>query len=156
MSAPAVRPAGIDDVAGIRAVIASTGLFPPHLIDAMIAPALAGAAADDLWFVADDGAVAGVAFCQPERMTTGTWNALLLAVAAPKQGRGVGAQLMATLETTVAARGAHLLLVETSGLDAFAATRRFYEGIGYMREARVRDFYAPGEDKVVFRKALGE
>jgi hypothetical protein len=34
-------------------------------------------------------------------------------------------------------------------------TRRFYRARGYAEEARIRDFYTFGEDKVIFRKALG-
>jgi RimJ/RimL family protein N-acetyltransferase len=44
--------------------------------------------------------------------------------------------------------------VETSGLPEFEATRRFYERNGYVREARIRDFYRKGEDKIVFWKRV--
>ena len=47
-----------------------------------------------------------------------------------------------------------MLLLETSGLPEFARTRAFYRTNGYDEEARIREFYAAGEDKVVFRKAL--
>ena len=46
------------------------------------------------------------------------------------------------------------MLVETSALPAFARTRAFYRTNGYVEDARIREFYAPGEDKVVFCKAL--
>jgi hypothetical protein len=36
----------------------------------------------------------------------------------------------------------------------FARTRAFYLREGYAQEARIREFYAVGEDKIVFRKAL--
>jgi ribosomal protein S18 acetylase RimI-like enzyme len=70
------------------------------------------------------------------------------------QGRGVGAALMGRIEQELAERGARIVLVETSGTDEFAATRAFYRGLGYDEEARIRGFYAAGDDKVVFRKAL--
>jgi ribosomal protein S18 acetylase RimI-like enzyme len=54
----------------------------------------------------------------------------------------------------LAARGVRLLLVETSGLPAFEGTRGFYRARGYAEEARIRDFYQAGEDKIVFRKLL--
>lgn len=51
-------------------------------------------------------------------------------------------------------RGGRMLLVETSGLPDFERTRRFYMKCGCEEEARIRDFYTTGDDKVVFRKVL--
>lgn len=45
-------------------------------------------------------------------------------------------------------------MVETSGLPEYERTRRFYDHIGHDQEARIRDFHAVGEDKVVFWKRL--
>ena len=47
-----------------------------------------------------------------------------------------------------------MLLIETSGLATFERTRAFYHALGYDEEARIREFYKAGDDKVVFRKAL--
>jgi ribosomal protein S18 acetylase RimI-like enzyme len=52
------------------------------------------------------------------------------------------------------ARGERLLLVETSGLASFERTRAFYRKCGYNEEARIRDFYKAGDDKIVYRKGL--
>ena len=46
------------------------------------------------------------------------------------------------------------MIVDTSGTDDFAMTRKFYSQNGYEEEARIRDFWADGDDKVIFRKAL--
>ena len=62
--------------------------------------------------------------------------------------------MMAFVENTLAMRGERVLLVETSALPEFERTRAFYRRIGYTEEARIRDFYKAGEDKVIFRKAL--
>jgi ribosomal protein S18 acetylase RimI-like enzyme len=88
-------------------------------------------------------------------MTTGTWNLYLIAIHPNRQGQGYGAALIAHLEQSLAARGERVLIVETSGLPAFDRTRAFYRKIGYEEEARIREFYQAGEDKIVFRKALG-
>jgi ribosomal protein S18 acetylase RimI-like enzyme len=62
--------------------------------------------------------------------------------------------LLGHVEQALTARGGRLLLVETSGLPSFERTRAFYRKCGYEEEARIRDFYAAGVDKVVYRKAL--
>jgi ribosomal protein S18 acetylase RimI-like enzyme len=50
--------------------------------------------------------------------------------------------------------GGRVLLVETSGTPDFERTRAFYRKCGYEEEARIRDFYQAGADKIVYRKAL--
>ena len=44
--------------------------------------------------------------------------------------------------------------METSGTDDFEYVREFYRKSGYEEEARIREFYAAGVDKIVFRKRL--
>jgi ribosomal protein S18 acetylase RimI-like enzyme len=51
-------------------------------------------------------------------------------------------------------RRARLLLVETSGLPAFAAARAFYAKAGFSHEATIKNFFAAGDDKLVFTKQM--
>ena len=44
--------------------------------------------------------------------------------------------------------------IETSSLPHYEPTRRFYLKHGYELGATLRDFYAEGDDMVVFRKLL--
>jgi hypothetical protein len=53
-------------------------------------------------------------------------------------------------------QGGRLLLVETSELADFQRTRSFYHKYGYDEEARIRDFYKAGDDKIVCRKVLSD
>ena len=46
------------------------------------------------------------------------------------------------------------MIVDTSGTEAFAETRAFYRKNGYTEEARIRDYWADGDDKITFRKPL--
>lgn len=149
-----IRPVAAADLPALKAVIDGVGLFPSEMLDGMVEGHLAAQAGEDIWLTADEDGPVAVLFCAPERMTQGTWNNLLLAVHPSRHGRGVGASLLAHVEAVLRERGAHLLLVETSALPAFERTRRFYRFRGYEEEARIRDFYGPGDDKVVFRKAL--
>jgi len=150
-----IRPVTPDDMAALKAVIDASGLFPSDMLDGMMAGYFSGEASNDFWLTDDDGGPVAVAYYAPERMTSGTWNLYLIAVHPDRQGQGRGAALLRHVEQVLAARGERILLVETSGLPSFERTRAFYRQCGYDEEARIRDFYQAGEDKVVFRKALG-
>ena len=149
-----IRPTTADDTPALKRVIDATGLFPAEMLDGMLAGFFTGEAGKDVWLTDDDGGPVAIAYCAPERMTEGTWNLYLIAVHPDRQGQGRGATLLQHVEQGLAQRGQRVLLVETSGLPAFERTRSFYRRRGYDEEARIRDFYQAGEDKVVFRKAL--
>ncbi|WP_263971551.1 GNAT family N-acetyltransferase [Leptolyngbya ohadii] len=93
-----------------------------------------------------------MAYCEPERMTDQTWNLQLIAIQPDYQGQGQGGELLHYVEETLKACGGRMLLVET--LASFDLAQAFYKKYGYEEEARIRDFYAASEDKVVFRKIL--
>ncbi len=153
-----IRPASSHDAAAILALAVSSGLFPPEGTDE-VAAVLNGCFRGDFgpdhrWITDDDGGLVGAAYYAPERITDGTWNLYMLAVRPDRQRQGRGAALVRYVERELAASGARLLLIETSGLGSFERTRAFYRSLGYDEEARVRDYYKAGEDKVIFRKLL--
>jgi ribosomal protein S18 acetylase RimI-like enzyme len=147
-----IRPLRRDDLAVAQALIAAVDLFPSEMLPEMAAPWLDGRE-DAFWLTAEGGA--GLAYAVPERLTEGTWNLLLLAVAPARQGQGLGRRLVAKVEQAIGGAGARLLLVETSGEPSFMRQRRFYSRLGFRREARIRDYYQAGTDKVIFAKTLG-
>lgn len=149
-----IRPARPADRAAVLSVAVSSGLFPPDGVDDL-AERFDARPAGDEWLVDDDGAgPVAVLLHAPEAMADRVRNVLLIAVDRAAHGRGRGRALMALVERELAEGGTRLLLVETSGTDGFARTRGFYRLLGYDEEARIRDYYADGDDKVVFRKAL--
>lgn len=108
----------------------------------------------NLWYVADDNNLVGVLYCTPEPMTSGTWNVLMLLVNPDFHRQGYGNALMSYVEQILIEQKERLLIVETSSLDEFKPARAFYQKCGYHQGARIRDFYAEGEDKIIFCKAL--
>jgi GNAT superfamily N-acetyltransferase len=149
-----VRAMTRGDLGGVGRVLDSSGLFPSEMLGPMAEPFLGGGAAH-IWLVAlCDGEAAGFVYCEPERMTDGTHNMLALAVAAERQRSGVGAALVARLEDALREIGARLLLVESSTDPDQDGARAFYANAGFAEEARVRDFYADGQTKVIFSKRL--
>ncbi len=155
MSTPVkIRPAIQADLPWIGAIAEATDLFPGDLLGDMIAQFLSGESSD-LWFVYErDGEVLSFVFCEPERMTEGTWNLLAIGVVPSQQGKGIGAAMMDRLEEKLRAQGERILLVETMGTPELERTREFYRKNDYTEEARIREFYEAGADKVVFWKKL--
>lgn len=152
-----IRPTVAADLPALKQVIDSIELFPSEMLDDMIAAYLANPESGEFWLTDDDetnGGPVGVAYCAPERMTEGTWNLLLIAQHPARQGQGRGTAILKHVEHLLASRGERVLLVETSGLPTFGRARTFYLKNGYDQEARIREFYNVGEDKIVFRKAL--
>ncbi len=149
-----VRAAVRADCEAIGPIVDAT-LFPQDMLDSMMAPYFEAPECRHIWLVAESaGAVLGVTYCEPERMTDGTWNMLAIAVRPDLQAGGIGSALISELEAQLAGMGARILIAETSALPDYELTRRFYAKNGYAEEARIRDFYAAGETKVVFWKAL--
>jgi ribosomal protein S18 acetylase RimI-like enzyme len=62
--------------------------------------------------------------------------------------------LLDEVERRLRQREARLLVVETSSRDDYSSTRRFYETRGMNEAARLADFYAPGDARVVYVKRL--
>ncbi|CAA9368472.1 MAG: hypothetical protein AVDCRST_MAG93-8188 [uncultured Chloroflexia bacterium] len=149
-----IRPITRDDVPALKVVIDANDLFPADMLDDMVADYFTGVASDAVWLTIDEGRLVAVSYFEPYRMTAGTWNVYLIAVHPVYQGQGRGAALLHHVEQTLAMRRARILLVETSSLPSFARTRAFYHKCGYDEEARIREFYQAGEDKVIFRKVL--
>ncbi|EDS7118713.1 TPA: GNAT family N-acetyltransferase [Salmonella enterica subsp. enterica serovar Enteritidis] len=109
---------------------------------------------DELWFSAELQGLAGIAYCAPEVMTNNVWNLLMLWVSPSHQRQGVGQALISQIEKELRNKHARLLLVETSSLTDFGAARAFYCKQGFINEARIRNYYAINEDKLIFTKDM--
>jgi GNAT superfamily N-acetyltransferase len=101
-----------------------------------------------------DGQVAGFAYFGPEKMTESSWCLYWIVIQRAQQSRGWGGELLSYVESEIRKTGPAVLFVETSSLPHYEPTRRFYLKHEYLQEAILRDYYAPGDDKVIFRKAL--
>lgn len=151
-----IRATKADDVSPIMAIVEASGQFDVEglaFVEQTLREHL-GEGGAALWLTADDGEAVGVAYCAPEPVASGTWNLLMLWTRNDRQGQGLGSELVAHLEIELRARDARLLVVETSSLPGFAPARSFYAKTGFVQEASIRNFYAAGDDKIVFTKPL--
>jgi len=161
-----IRPSKLDDIAAILAIAKAIGfqLSELEVVNKLLTEYFTNGNGSDSWQKSNaerfwltnhqenDNGVIGVAYCEPERMTDQTWNLQLIAIHPDHQGQGHGGKLLRHVEATLKVCGGRMLLVET--LASFDLAQAFYKKYGYEEEARIRDFYAASEDKVVFRKTL--
>ena len=134
-----------------------TGLFHEaevRMAGEMLDEALDGD--DDYRFLGafDTDALVGYACWGPTPGTEGTYDLYWIAVERSLQRRGVGSQLVDSVERTLRSEGGRLVVVETSSRADYVTTRAFYEARGYDRVAAIRDYYAPGDDLVIYTKDL--
>lgn len=154
-----IRPATLNDTTAACEVVVAAGMFTAS--EAALLPSLLGEvlSAEEVLrrFVVDtdeQDAVVGVAFWQPVEMADRVTDLTMIAIRPSEQGRGRGRALMAEAEAAAKSAGQRLMLVQTSGTEQYAGTRHFYTALGYDEEAKVRDYWQPGDDLVVFRKEL--
>jgi ribosomal protein S18 acetylase RimI-like enzyme len=102
----------------------------------------------------DEQRLVGYACFGATPATEGTFDLYWLAVDRAVQGRGIGRALVRAVEEKLIGRGGRLLVVETSSRPDYESTRRFYARSGYTEAARVRDFYAPADDRILLTTRL--
>ena len=152
-----LRPVGRAQRAPLERLTGATGLFRPEevaLAVELLDESLGGD--DDYRFLgayADDDLV-GYACWGPTPGTQGTYDLYWIVVDPTWQRKGVGTQLLDAVERALLAAGGRLIVVETSSRADYAPTRTFYERRGYAPAARLRGYYAPADDLVIYLKDL--
>ncbi|MDH4291303.1 MAG: GNAT family N-acetyltransferase [Dehalococcoidia bacterium] len=102
-----------------------------------------------------DSTVAGYICYGLTPLTEGTWDIYWEAIAREKQGQGIGSALMKSAEKEIVKAKGRLAIIETSSIPAYEKTRNFHLSQGYEIVARIPDFYAPGDDRLILQKRLG-
>ena len=156
-----IRPMRPADKPAVMDLIRATDMFMPQEID--VAEELIDVFLDkpdqkdyDVVVVEEpEGVVAGYMTWGPTPMAVGAYDLYWMAVSPKAQGRGLGKRLVRWLEETVKSLGGRLLIIETAGQPKYHPTRGFYLGLGYKEVARIPDYYKPGDDRIVYTKAVG-
>jgi ribosomal protein S18 acetylase RimI-like enzyme len=99
-----------------------------------------------------EGQIAGYVCYGQNSKTKSTWDIYWLAVAHEQQGKGIGRQLMAMTEKNIRAAHGKLIIVETSSLPINDKTQHFHLKGGYNKICQIKDFYAPGDDQILYEK----
>lgn len=150
-----------DDSQAIGELLESTGFFHSYEID--VAKELSdlnlekGAEPSGYHFIVahENKQMLGYCCFGLNPCTKSSYDLYWIAVHKNQMNRGIGRKLMTLAEQSIAKLGGTIVWVETSGRAIYEPTRAFYLVIGYEKVAVMPDFYAPGDDKVVFMKRVG-
>ncbi|MBM3547675.1 MAG: GNAT family N-acetyltransferase [Alphaproteobacteria bacterium] len=149
-----------EDRLAVRRLVASTGFFSAseeeiavELVDDALAK---GEVASGYRFIfaEDAGQPVGYVCFGPIAGTEASHDLYWIVVDNTRRGRGVGRFLEQACAEAVRGLGGRRIYVDTSSRDQYAPTRAFYLACGYREAARLDDFYAAGDGKVIFVKSL--
>jgi len=152
-----IRPMTEADKDPILDILARTGMFTAEELDVALELI-------DAWLYKKeqkdyivitalvDGKPAGYVCYGPTPATEGTFDLYWIAVDPLLQGKGIGRELLRRTEREVIAAGGELVVIETSSQEKYRPTRGFYEKNGYAIEARIKDFYRKGDDRLIFTR----
>jgi len=90
----------------------------------------------------------------PTPLTESTYDLYWIAVDKSKHRGGGGKRLLKFAEEEIVRRGRKMLLVETSSQETYGGTIQFYEKTGYDLVGKIKEYYKPGDDKLIFAKRL--
>ena len=149
-----------DDPDAVRRLVESTGVFSPVEIDVaaeLVEDRLKRGRQSDYRFVfaEEGGRPAGYTCYGPIALTSASFDLYWIAVDKTMHGRSIGRLLLERTEELIREAGGRQVYIETSNRHQYAPTRGFYLRCGYDQEALLKDFYAPGDDKVIYVKTLG-
>lgn len=151
-----------NDAAAVRRLVADTAFFHEEEVDIaveLVEETLQRGEASGYAFVfadapREDGGLLAYTCYGPIPATESSYDLYWIAVAPTSQGQGLGAAILRESERRAREAGATRMYVDTSGREQYRPTRAFYERMGYEVAAVLRDFFAPGDDKVIYVRRL--
>ena len=158
-----IRPLVAADRSGVFRILENAGNFTPEevataleLIDEWLE---LGEHSGYLTYVLEarneDGSeVLGYVTFGPTPLTESTYDLYWIAVDKSKHRGGVGKRLLKFAEEEIGRRGGQMLLVETSSQETYGGTVQFYEKTEYVLVGKIKDYYKPGDDKLIFVKKV--
>jgi ribosomal protein S18 acetylase RimI-like enzyme len=144
-----------EDPVHVREIVTSTGFFydfeipvAVELVDDFLAE---GEASGYYFIFAEvDGRTVAYSCFGPIACTEGGFDLFWIATHSDFRGSGIGRQLLEETHRKIMEMGGRYVIAETSTMEKYLPTRAFYEKNSYLNEGVIRDFYKPGDGKVIF------
>jgi GNAT superfamily N-acetyltransferase len=148
-----------EDRENVRRLVDSTGVFSPVEIDVaveLVDDRLECGEQSDYHFVfaEHEGHAVGYTCYGRIPLTAASFDLYWIAVDKSLHGLKIGRALLEKSEELVREAGGGKVYIETSNRHHYAPTRGFYLRCGYRQAALLEDFYAAGDDKVIYVKNL--
>lgn len=105
-------------------------------------------------FAEKDHNVIGYSCFGPIPCTVESYDIYWIAVQEELRRSGLGVKILKRVEERIRKIGGKRIYVETSSREQYKPTRSFYSRCGYCKEATLKDFYSPGDDKVIYLRVL--
>jgi GNAT superfamily N-acetyltransferase len=147
------------DIKRIFEIVESTKFFYDHEIEIaveLVTERLAHGESTEYFFVFAevDGVTAAYSCFGPITMSKTSFDLYWIATHNDFRGKGIGKKLLDETCKQAKNMGCSIIIAETSGLDHYAPTRAFYVSNKFVLEARLKDFYTIGDDKLFYTKRL--
>lgn len=150
-----------NDPQNVRDIVESTGFFHSYEIDVAVELVeenlRLGEKESGYYFVFmddDTGKTIGYSCYGEIACTKDRYDLYWMAVYDNLRGKGIGRQLLTETEKKIAERGGQIVYIETSSKPKYIPTRKFYDKTNYTLIAELKDFYADGDNKVIYSKRV--
>jgi len=148
------------DIQSIRDIVVSTGFFYDHEVEIaveLVEERLNLGEVTGYYFVFAevDGVTAAYSCFGPITMSKTCFDLYWIATHNDFRGKGIGKKLLEETFREARKMGCKIIIAETSGLPHYAPTRGFYDSTSFVLEARLKDFYDEGDDKLFYTKRIG-
>jgi GNAT superfamily N-acetyltransferase len=147
------------DITRVREIIESTKFFYDHEVEIAVELVVerltyGESTGYNFVFAETDGFTVAYSCFGPIEMSKTSFDLYWIATHKDFRGQGIGRKLLEETCTRSREMGCSILIAETSGLEHYAPTRAFYINNKFDLEARLKDFYAIGDDKLFYTKRI--
>jgi D-alanine-D-alanine ligase len=145
------------DVEVVRSMTAATGFFHSYEIDVaieLVEDRLEKGTSSDYSFVflEKDSRLIGYACYGLIPCTESSYDIYWIVVHPDFKRQGIGRIILTETERLIGKAGGRRIYIDTSQSEKYLSTHAFYQQCGYVIESILKDFYAPGDGKVIFCK----
>ena len=143
----------------IEEIIKKVGVFNKEEIAVaveLVDQCLAGGEDYVIHIAVDDATSQAIGYVSFGRrpFTDGVYDMYWIAVDPDSQQKGVGQQLLESVERVITNCGGRMILAETSSRSVYQNAREFYVKNRFQKVAEIKDFYSIGDALLIYQKLL--